>query len=53
MATAALCHHHRISQQTFSRWKQNDGGLERGEVRRRKTLEEEHARLKRLVAEQA
>lgn len=52
-ATAALCRQHGISQQTFYRWKQKYGGLERGEVRRLKTLEEENARLKRLVAEQA
>ena len=45
--------HHGISQQTFYRWKQKYGGLERGEARRLKTLEEENARLKRLVAEQA
>lgn len=48
-----LCRQHGISQQTFYRWKQKYGGLERGEARRLKTLEEEKARLKRLVAEQA
>ena len=52
-ALAPLCRHHGISQQTFYRWKQKYGGLERDEVRRLKTLEEENARLKRLVAEQA
>ena len=51
--TAALCRRYGISQQTFYRWKRKYGGLERDEVRRLKALEEENARLKRLVAEQA
>jgi putative transposase len=33
-ATAALCRHHDISEQTFYRWKQKYGGLERGEATR-------------------
>ena len=53
MATAALCRQHGISEQTFCRWKQKYGGLERGEATRLKALEEENGRLKRLVAEQA
>lgn len=52
-ATAALCRHHGISEQTFYRWKQTDGGLERGEATRLKALEEENGRRKRLVADQA
>ncbi len=52
-AAAALCRRHGISQQTFYRWRQKYGGLDRSEVRRLKALEEENARLKRLVAEQA
>ena len=52
-ATAALCRRHGISEQTFYRWKQKYGGLEPGEATRLKALEEENARLKRLVAEQA
>jgi putative transposase len=52
-ATAALCRQHGISEQTFYRWKQEHGGLEGGEARRLRALEEENARLKRLVAEQA
>ena len=51
--TAALCRQHGIREQTFCRWKQKYGGLERGEAARLKALEEENARLKRLVAEQA
>ena len=50
---AALCRRHGISEQTLYRWKRKYGGLERGEATRLKALEEENARLKRLVAEQA
>ena len=50
---AELCRRHGISQQTFYRWRQKYGGLERSEVVRLKALEDENARLKRLVADQA
>ncbi len=50
---ADLCRRHGISQQTFYRWRQKYGGLERSEAGRLKALESENARLKRLVAEQA
>ena len=52
-ATAELCRRHGISEQTFYRWKQEYGGLDGSEAKRLKALEEENARLKRLVAEQA
>ena len=52
-ATAELCRRHGISEQTFYRWKPKYGGLEGSEAKRLKALEEEHARLKRLVAEPA
>lgn len=52
-ATGALCRRHGISQQTLYRWKAKYDGLEGRDVRRLKALEEENARLKRLVAEQA
>ena len=52
-ATGSLCRHHGISQQTLYRWKQKYDGLEGKDVKRLKALEEENARLKRLVAEQA
>ena len=51
--TGTLCRRHGISQQTLYRWKAKDDGLERNELKRLKVLEEENARLKRLVAEQA
>ena len=50
---APLCRRHGVSQQTFYRWKRVYGGLEVSQARRLKALEEENARLKRLVAEQA
>ena len=50
---AALCRRHGISEQTLYRWKRKYGGLGAGEAKRLKALEEENARLKRLVAEQA
>ena len=52
-ATGSLCRRHGISQQTLYRWKQKCDGLEGNDLRRLKALEEENARLKRLVAEQA
>jgi putative transposase len=51
--TGSVCRRHGISQQTLYRWKQKYDGLEGNELRRLKALEEENARLKRLVAEQA
>jgi len=50
---AELCRRHGVSQQTFYRWRQKYGGLDRSEAVRLKALEDENARLKRLVAEQA
>jgi putative transposase len=51
--TGTLCRRHGISQQTLYRWKQRYDGLDGNELKRLKALEEENARLKRLVAEQA
>ncbi len=51
--TVSLCRQHGISEQTFSRWKRVYGGLKVNQARRLKRLEEENARLKRLVADQA
>jgi putative transposase len=50
---AELCRRHGISEQTLYRWKQKYSGLAGSELRRLKGLEEENARLKRLVADQA
>jgi putative transposase len=40
-----------ISEQTFYRWKKKFGGLMPLEVRKLRQLEEENARLRRLVAD--
>ncbi len=45
-----LCRKHAISDATFSRRKKY-GGMEVPEVKRLKSLEEENARLKKLLAE--
>ena len=42
-----------VSKQTFYRWRQKYGALKEDEAIRLKTLEQENARLKRIVAEQA
>lgn len=50
-AVKDLCRTHGISEQTFYRWKSKYGGLEVSEARRLRQLEEENARLKRMVAD--
>ena len=52
-ATGELCRRLGVSEQTLYRWKRKYGGLAVNEARRLRLLEEENARLKRLVAEQA
>jgi putative transposase len=49
---ADLCRTHRITEQTYYRWKAKDGGMERSEMQRLKALEDENRRLKQIVAEQ-
>lgn len=51
MATAEVCRRHGISPATFYQWKSRFGGLEVSEARRLRSLEEENARLKKLLAE--
>lgn len=48
-----LCRRHGISRDTYFAWKKKYGGMEVSEARRLKQLEEENARLKRIVADQA
>ena len=45
------CRPHQITEQTYYRWRQKYGGMEVNEAQRLKGLEEENARLKRLVAD--
>jgi len=51
LETADLCRKHGISSATFYKWKAKYGGLEVSDARRLKALEEENARLKKLLAE--
>ena len=51
MAVADLIRQVGISEQTFYRWKKQYAGLESDQVRELKQLQDENARLKKLVAE--
>ena len=42
---------HNISEATYFAWKKKYGGMDVSEARRMRVLEEENARLKRLVAD--
>jgi putative transposase len=46
-----VCRKHGISGATFYKWKARFGGLDVSEARRLKGLEDENARLKKLLAE--
>ena len=50
-ATSDVCRRHGISGATFYKWKAKFGGLEVTEAKRLRTLEEENAKLKKLLAE--
>lgn len=47
----AVCAKHNISEATFYAWKRKYGGMDVSEARRARALEEENARLRRLVAD--
>jgi putative transposase len=49
--TADVCRTHGISSATFYKWKAKYGGLEVSDAKRLKALEDENAKLKKLVAE--
>ena len=51
VAMADVCREHGISSATFYKWKANFGGLEVSDARRLKALEDENAKLKKLLAE--
>lgn len=46
-----VCRSHGVSEQSYYRWRRKYAGMAEPDVRRLKTLEQENARLKRLVAE--
>lgn len=49
--TADVCRTHGISSATFYKWKAKYGGLEVSDAKRLKALEDENAKLKKLLAE--
>ena len=49
---ADLCRKHGISEATFYNWKAKFGGMDVSEAKRLKALEDENAKLKKLLAEQ-
>ena len=46
-----LCRKHGLSSPTFYKWKAKYGGLDVSEARRLRALEDENAKLKRMLAE--
>ena len=51
VATAEVCRRHGVSGATFYKWKAKFGGLEVSDTKRLRQLEDENAKLKRLLAE--
>jgi putative transposase len=49
--TTDVCRKYGISSATFYKWKAKYGGLEVSDAKRLKALEDENAKLKRLLAE--
>jgi putative transposase len=49
---ADLCRKHGMSQGTFYAWKSKFGGMTVSDAKRLKALEDENAKLKKLLAEQ-
>ena len=49
--TADVCRKHGVSSATFYQWKAKFGGMDVSDARRLKALEDENARLKKLVAD--
>ena len=49
--TADVCRKHGISSATFYKWKAKYGGLEVSDAKRLRALEDENAKLKKLLAE--
>ena len=49
--TGDICRKHGISSATFYKWKAKYGGLDVSDAKRLKALEDENAKLKKLLAE--
>lgn len=52
MPTADVCRKHGISTASFYKYKAKFGGMEVSDARKLKALEDENAKLKKLLAEQ-
>jgi putative transposase len=52
LPTAEVCRKHGISTASFYKYKSKFGGMDVSDARRLKSLEDENARLKKLLAEQ-
>ena len=50
-ATADVCRKHGVSAATFYKWKAAYGGMDVSQARKLKVLEDENAKLKKLLAE--
>ncbi len=50
--TADVCRRHGISEATFYKYKAKYGGMDISDAKRLKALEDENARLKKLLADQ-
>src|SRR5882724_9702415 len=51
LATAELCRQHGITEQTYYRWKAKYGGMDSGEAKKLRQLEDENRKLKHVVAD--
>ena len=51
LKTAEVCRKHGISAATFYKWKSKFGGMTVSDAKRLKALEDENAKLKKLLAE--
>ena len=49
--TADVCRKHGVSSATFYKWKAKYGGLDVSDAERLRSLEDENAKLKKLLAE--
>ena len=50
-STADVCRRHGISGATFYKWKSKFGGMDVSDAKRLRSLEDENAKLKKLLAE--
>ncbi len=51
LSAGDLCRKHGISDATFYKWRSKYGGMDVSDARKLKAIEDENARLKRLLAE--